>query len=109
MSVWDDIADSREEAENLKLRAALIRAIRDRIDGAGWSQSIAAQNLGRDTAPRVRPVPRKDLEILARRSRRDRIEAGHPRPCRGGCRHRPVGLMPSSIHNPQEIGNQVLL
>jgi predicted XRE-type DNA-binding protein len=35
MSVWDDIADSREEAENLKLRAALIRAIRDRIDGAG--------------------------------------------------------------------------
>jgi predicted XRE-type DNA-binding protein len=43
MSVWDDIADSREEAENLKLRAALIRAIRDRIEGAGWSQSIAAQ------------------------------------------------------------------
>jgi len=52
MSVWDDIADSREEAENLKLRAALIRAIRDRIDGAGWSQSIAAQNLGL-TQPRV--------------------------------------------------------
>jgi predicted XRE-type DNA-binding protein len=52
MSVWDDIADSREEAENLKLRAALIRAIRDRIDEAGWSQSIAAQNLGL-TQPRV--------------------------------------------------------
>lgn len=52
MSVWDDIADSREEAENLKLRAALIRAIRDRIDGAAWSQSIAAQNLGL-TQPRV--------------------------------------------------------
>lgn len=52
MSVWDDIADSREEAENLKLRAALIRAIRDRIEVAGWSQSIAAQNLGL-TQPRV--------------------------------------------------------
>ena len=44
--------DSREEAENLKLRAALIRAIRDRIEVAGWSQSIAAQNLGL-TQPRV--------------------------------------------------------
>ena len=52
MSVWDDIADSREEAENLKLRAALIRAIRDRIDGAAWPQSITAQNLGL-TQPRV--------------------------------------------------------
>jgi predicted XRE-type DNA-binding protein len=52
VSVWDDIADSPQEAENLKLRAALIRAIRDRIDGAGWSQSTAAQNLGL-TQPRV--------------------------------------------------------
>ena len=52
MSVWDDIADSREEAENLKLRAALIRATRDPIDGIGWSQSIEAQNLGL-TQPRV--------------------------------------------------------
>ncbi len=52
MSVWDDIADSPEEAENLKVRAALIRAIRDRIDGVGWSQSTAAQNLGL-TQPRV--------------------------------------------------------
>jgi predicted XRE-type DNA-binding protein len=52
MSVWDDIADSHEEAENLKLRAALMRAFRDRIDGVGRSQSIAAQNLGL-TQPRV--------------------------------------------------------
>lgn len=52
MSVWDDIAGSSEEAENLKVRAALIRAIRDRIDGVGWSQSTAAQNLGL-TQPRV--------------------------------------------------------
>ena len=28
MGVWDDIADDAAEAENLKLRAALIRAIR---------------------------------------------------------------------------------
>ena len=52
MSVWDDIADSREEAENLKVRAALIRAIRNRITDTGWSQQVAANNLGL-TQPRV--------------------------------------------------------
>ena len=36
MSVWDDIADDATEAENLKLRAALIRAIRSRVDENGW-------------------------------------------------------------------------
>lgn len=52
MSVWDDIADSREEAENLKVRAALMRAIRDRIEAQGWSQGTAAEHLGL-TQPRV--------------------------------------------------------
>jgi predicted XRE-type DNA-binding protein len=52
MSVWDDIADSREEAENLKVRAALIRAIRDRVSEIGWSQTTAAENLGL-TQPRL--------------------------------------------------------
>jgi predicted XRE-type DNA-binding protein len=46
MSVWDDIADSTEEAENLKVRAALMRAIRSRIIEADWSQTIAAEHLG---------------------------------------------------------------
>jgi predicted XRE-type DNA-binding protein len=52
MSVWDDIADSCEEAENLKVRAALIRAIRNRITATGWSQQVAANSLGL-TQPRV--------------------------------------------------------
>jgi len=52
MSVWDDIADDAAEAENLKLRAALIRAIRSRVDETGWSQTAAAQNLG-ITQPRL--------------------------------------------------------
>lgn len=52
MSVWDDIADSREEAENLKVRAELMRAIRGRINEEGWSQSVAAVHLGL-TQPRV--------------------------------------------------------
>lgn len=52
MSVWDDIADSREEAENLKVRAALMRAVRTRITEAEWSQAVAADHLGL-TQPRV--------------------------------------------------------
>ncbi|MGB6888771.1 MAG: XRE family transcriptional regulator [Mycobacterium sp.] len=46
MRVWDDIADDAAEAENRKLRAALIRAIRSRVDEIGWSQTAAAKNLG---------------------------------------------------------------
>lgn len=52
MSIWDDIADSREEAENLKVRAALMRAIGTRISDADWSQAEAAERLGL-TQPRV--------------------------------------------------------
>jgi predicted XRE-type DNA-binding protein len=52
MSIWDDIADSREEAENLKVRAALMRAVRAHIADAGWSQAAAADHLSL-TQPRV--------------------------------------------------------
>ena len=57
MGVWDDIADDAAEAENLKLRAALIRAIRSRVGEIGWSQTAAAQNLG-ITQPRLSDVYR---------------------------------------------------
>jgi predicted XRE-type DNA-binding protein len=57
VSVWDDIADSPEEAENLKVRAALIRAIRARVNEIGWSQTTAAQNLGL-TQPRLSDLSR---------------------------------------------------
>jgi predicted XRE-type DNA-binding protein len=62
------------------LRAALIRAIRDRIDGAGWSQSIAAQNLGL-TQPRVSDLYRGkiskfslDVEIASKLGIHVRVE-----------------------------------
>ena len=35
MSVWDDISDTTEEAENLKVRAKFIRAIRTEIESRG--------------------------------------------------------------------------
>lgn len=46
MSVWDDISDTTEEAENLKVRAKFIRAIRTEIESRGWDQSSAASHLG---------------------------------------------------------------
>ncbi len=51
-SVWDALTDTPAEAKNLKVRSALIRGIRLRIDRFGWSQSVAANNLG-VTQPRI--------------------------------------------------------
>lgn len=52
MTVWDDIMDTPADAENMRVRAALVRALRDRIDTLGWSQTTAATTLG-ITQPRV--------------------------------------------------------
>ncbi|MBF6214427.1 XRE family transcriptional regulator [Nocardia puris] len=51
-SVFDALADTPAEAENLEVRSQLMRAIRDRIDEFGWSQQVAADNLG-VTQPRI--------------------------------------------------------
>lgn len=51
-NVWDAIADTPEEAANLRVRADLILAIGSRIAEFGWSQTTAARNLG-ITQPRV--------------------------------------------------------
>ncbi|MGW5520021.1 helix-turn-helix domain-containing protein [Nocardia africana] len=51
-SVFDALADTPAEAENLKVRSQLMRAIRDRIDEFDWSQKTAAENLGL-TQPRI--------------------------------------------------------
>lgn len=50
MSVWDDISTSPAEAADLKQRSALMHVIRDHIDQAGWSQTVAAERLGWDQA-----------------------------------------------------------
>ena len=51
-SVFDAIADSPEEALNMKLRASMIREIRARVTAAGWKQEKTALQLG-ITQPRV--------------------------------------------------------
>ena len=49
---WDVVADTREEAENLRVRAEIMEAIQDRIEEFGWSQAATAARLG-ITQPRV--------------------------------------------------------
>ncbi|BBY56091.1 XRE family transcriptional regulator [Mycobacterium koreense] len=51
-NVWDAIADTPEESANLRARSDLMLAIEARLGEFGWSQTLAAHNLG-VTQPRV--------------------------------------------------------
>ncbi len=51
-SVWDAIEDTPAEAENMKLRAALMRTLEQHIQAQGWTQAEAARLLG-VTQPRI--------------------------------------------------------
>ena len=51
-SVFDAIAQSPEEALNMKLRARLIHEIRAKIGNTGWTQAETANRLG-VTQPRI--------------------------------------------------------
>ncbi|MCU8691046.1 helix-turn-helix domain-containing protein [Mycobacteroides abscessus] len=46
MSVWNDIADTPPEAENLRVRSELMMAIEKQITERGWTQVRAAEALG---------------------------------------------------------------
>ena len=59
-SVFDAIAESPEEALNMKLRASLIREIRAKVTDAGWTQTETAHQLG-ITQPRVSDLLRGKL------------------------------------------------
>ena len=60
-SIWDAIEDTPGEAENMKVRAALMRAIKARIRSENWNQSQAAERLG-VTQPRVSDLMRGKVE-----------------------------------------------
>lgn len=45
-SVWDALADTAEEAANLKVRAELMRKIAAIIQETGWTQAAAAERCG---------------------------------------------------------------
>lgn len=59
-SVWDAIADTPEEAANLRLRADLVHQIRALVERQGWTQAEAARHCG-VTQPRMNDLLRGRL------------------------------------------------
>ena len=56
-SVWDAVADTPEEAANLRLRSALMRQIAEIVESNGWTQAEAAERCG-VTQPRINDLLR---------------------------------------------------
>ena len=61
--VWDAIEDTPAEAENMKLRSALIMALKERITREGLSQSQAAKLFG-VTQPRISDLLRGKINLF---------------------------------------------
>ncbi|MGQ9366993.1 helix-turn-helix domain-containing protein [Azospirillum sp. ST 5-10] len=62
-SVWDAIEDTPAEAENMKLRAALMMELEARIREQGWTQAEAARRLG-VTQPRISDLMRGKIALF---------------------------------------------
>ncbi|MBA1148223.1 XRE family transcriptional regulator [Ectothiorhodospiraceae bacterium WFHF3C12] len=60
-SVWDALEDTPEKAENLKVRAELINAVREVVNEMGLSQGEAAKRLG-ITQPRLSDLLRGRID-----------------------------------------------
>ncbi len=62
-SVWDAIEDTAPEAENMKLRSALMTALKNHLARSGMSQAQAARLLG-VTQPRVSDLVRGKINLF---------------------------------------------
>jgi predicted XRE-type DNA-binding protein len=62
-NVWDAIEDTPAQAENMKLRSALMMALKGHIARTGLSQSEAAKLLG-VTQPRISDLTRGKIELF---------------------------------------------
>jgi predicted XRE-type DNA-binding protein len=62
-SVWDAIEDTPPEAENMKLRSALMMALEEHIRSQGWTQAEAARRLS-VTQPRVSDLLRGKIHLF---------------------------------------------
>ena len=63
-SIWDAIEDTPAEAENMKLRSALMMALEDHIQRRGWTQAEAARHLGL-TQPRISDLCRGKINLFS--------------------------------------------
>ena len=59
-SVWDAIADTPEEAANLRVRSELMDKITQLIEERGWTQTEAARRCG-VTQPRISDLLRGQI------------------------------------------------
>ncbi len=62
-NVWDAIEETPAQAENMKLRSALMRALKDHIARSELNQSQTAKLLG-VTQPRVSDLMRGKIELF---------------------------------------------
>jgi predicted XRE-type DNA-binding protein len=62
-SVWDAIEDTPAQAENMRLRSALMIALKEHIAREGLSQSQAAKVFG-VTQPRVSDLIRGKIDLF---------------------------------------------
>lgn len=56
-SIWDALADTTEEAANLKVRAELMQKIAALVQDRGWTQAAAAEHCG-ISQPRINDLLR---------------------------------------------------
>ena len=63
-SVWDAIGEDSATAENLKIRAALMRKLVASITATGMTQSEAAKRLG-VTQPRISDLTRGKVDLFS--------------------------------------------
>ena len=61
--IWDAIEDTPEAAENMKLRSALMMALKEHIAQKGLNQKEAAQLFG-VTQPRVSDLMRGKINLF---------------------------------------------
>ena len=62
-SVWDAIEDTPQEAENMKLRSALMTALKSHLAQTNMSQAQAAQLFG-VTQPRISDLMRGKITLF---------------------------------------------
>lgn len=62
-SVWDAIEDTPAAAQNLRLRSALMIALKEQIERQGWTQADAAGRFG-VTQPRVSDLMRGKIDLF---------------------------------------------
>jgi predicted XRE-type DNA-binding protein len=63
-SVWDAIEDTSAQAENMKVRSALMIALKARIEAEGLSQVNAAKLFG-VTQPRISDLLRGKITLFS--------------------------------------------